>query len=101
MMILVVRVVSVLDNNTMFVIGKCASSPHQYHRCMWEWSFTSSSQSSQEVGYDTIIIDDCWLDLQRTADGALQVIKPSSFPNCHFTQKHAFHNSSHSITVEF
>merc|ERR1712055_1017644 len=26
----------------------------------------------QDVGYDTIIIDDCWLDLHRTADGALQ-----------------------------
>ena len=33
-----------------------------------------ANMTYQDVGYDTIIIDDCWLDLHRTADGALQVV---------------------------
>ena len=33
----------------------------------------------QDVGYDTIIIDDCWLDLHRTPDGDLQVAFNSIF----------------------
>lgn len=39
-----------------------------------------ATEGYKDAGYEYVIIDDCWLDENRTADGRLQA-HASQFPN--------------------
>ena len=70
---LLMMITAMIGNGNIQIFGGVQVTNAITEKVIFNIIIVNANMTYQDVGYDTIIIDDCWLDLHRTADGALQV----------------------------